>query len=109
MLDSRTVSRTGRTLDRISSRISGYSSASGARLGSRMCCPSNSGASSRTSPENSPCFSNATRRSAANLLGAMQNGMIKAPNVMTYALAEAAKVQQDLESRRTSGSVELLP
>ena len=46
---------------------------------------------------------------AANLFAAMQDGLIKAPKVTTYALADAAQAQKDLEARRTSGSVVLLP
>lgn len=46
---------------------------------------------------------------AANLLGAILAGVIKAPNTSSYALADAAKAHQDIEARRTSGSVVLLP
>lgn len=46
---------------------------------------------------------------AANLFGSMKFGVIKAPNVTTYALSDAVKAHEDLEARRTSGSVVLLP
>ncbi|MCV2868908.1 quinone oxidoreductase [Defluviimonas sp. WL0002] len=46
---------------------------------------------------------------AANLFDAIGNGFIAAPEVTTYALGDAPRAQADMEGRRTTGSVILLP
>ncbi|WP_248313563.1 hypothetical protein [Bosea sp. F3-2] len=39
----------------------------------------------------------------------MEAGVARTLSVSTYALSEARKVHEDLEARRTTGSVVLLP
>ena len=46
---------------------------------------------------------------AANLFGAIGAGVVKPASVTTYPLAEAAQAHADLEGRRTTGSVVLIP
>lgn len=46
---------------------------------------------------------------AANLFAAMQAGILRASDVASYALSDARKAHEDLEARRTTGSVVLLP
>ncbi|VDS10659.1 Quinone oxidoreductase 1 [Paracoccus haematequi] len=46
---------------------------------------------------------------AKNLFTAIQDGIVRAPDITTYALSEAAQAQADMEARRTTGSVILLP
>lgn len=46
---------------------------------------------------------------AENLIGAIRSGIVRAPEVTTYALADAAQAHNDIEARRTAGSVILLP
>lgn len=46
---------------------------------------------------------------AKNLFAAIQDGIVRAPDITTYALSEAAQAQADMEARRTTGSVILLP
>lgn len=48
-------------------------------------------------------------RAASNLFAAIQNGIINTGEITTYALADAAQAQADMEARRTTGSVILLP
>lgn len=46
---------------------------------------------------------------AARLFDAIAQGVIAAPEVTTYPMAEVARAHADLEARRTTGSVILLP
>lgn len=46
---------------------------------------------------------------AANLFDAIAKGIVRAPEMTSYALTDAPKAQEDMEARRTSGSVILLP
>ncbi|OOY06969.1 quinone oxidoreductase [Thioclava sp. F36-7] len=46
---------------------------------------------------------------ADNLFAAIRDGVVRAPEITTYALEDAAQAQSDMEARRTSGSVILLP
>jgi NADPH2:quinone reductase len=46
---------------------------------------------------------------AQSLFMAMEAGVAQTLSVSTYALSEARKVHEDLEARRTTGSVVLLP
>jgi NADPH2:quinone reductase len=46
---------------------------------------------------------------AQNLFSAMRKGIVRADINQTYPLAEAARAHQDLESRRTTGQIVLLP
>ncbi|WP_212523842.1 quinone oxidoreductase [Actibacterium sp. MT2.3-13A] len=46
---------------------------------------------------------------AQRLFAAMQAGVVRASAVTTYALSDARKAHEDLEARRTTGSVVLLP
>lgn len=48
-------------------------------------------------------------QAAQNLFAAIQDGIVTAGEITTYALDDAAKAQSDMEARRTSGSVILLP
>lgn len=46
---------------------------------------------------------------AQRLFDAMADGTLKAPQITTYPLAETGRAHADIEARRTSGSVILLP
>ncbi|MGY5775253.1 quinone oxidoreductase family protein [Rhizobium sp. LEGMi135b] len=46
---------------------------------------------------------------AQNLFKAIEAGIVKAPNVSMYKLSDAVIAHQDLEARRTHGSVILIP
>jgi len=46
---------------------------------------------------------------ARNLFGAMQAGIVKASRVTTYPLSEARAAHDDLEARRITGSMVLIP
>jgi NADPH2:quinone reductase len=46
---------------------------------------------------------------AQNLFDAIAAGVIRADTVSTYPLTDAAKAHADIEARRTSGSVLLIP
>lgn len=46
---------------------------------------------------------------AANLFDAIAKGVVRAPESTSYALKDAPKAQADMEARRTTGSVILLP
>jgi len=46
---------------------------------------------------------------AATLFAAIQAGVVREGEITTYALSDAAQAQADMEARRTSGSVILLP
>ncbi|MDT8326684.1 MAG: quinone oxidoreductase [Roseovarius sp.] len=46
---------------------------------------------------------------AQNLFAAIAAGVVRADTVATYALTDAAKAHADIEARRTSGSVLLIP
>ncbi|RWB69917.1 quinone oxidoreductase [Mesorhizobium sp.] len=46
---------------------------------------------------------------ARNLFGAIEAGIIKAPNVSKYKLSDAVKAHKEMEARRTHGSVILVP
>ncbi|RUM95810.1 quinone oxidoreductase [Pseudaminobacter arsenicus] len=46
---------------------------------------------------------------AQNLFAAMRKGIVRADINQTYPLAEAAQAHRDLESRRTTGQIVLLP
>ncbi|MES0099084.1 quinone oxidoreductase [Mesorhizobium sp. M0019] len=46
---------------------------------------------------------------ARNLFAAMEAGVLRASGVTTYALSDARKAHEDLEARRTTGSVVLVP
>lgn len=46
---------------------------------------------------------------ARELFGAMQAGVVRAPAITTYPLHDARRAYEDLEARRTTGSVVLLP
>ncbi|WHO71422.1 quinone oxidoreductase [Rhizobium sp. BT03] len=46
---------------------------------------------------------------ARNLFAAIEAGIVKAPNVSKYRLGEAAKAHEDMEARRTRGSIILIP
>ncbi|OBZ92212.1 quinone oxidoreductase [Pararhizobium polonicum] len=46
---------------------------------------------------------------AKSLFQTIQSGVVRAPNVSTYPLRDAAKAHDDMEGRRTSGSVILIP
>lgn len=46
---------------------------------------------------------------AKRLFSAMRDNVVKAAEPLTYPLAEAAQAQADVESRKTTGSVVLLP
>lgn len=46
---------------------------------------------------------------AQNLFAAIEAGTVRASGITTYPLAEARKAHEDLEARRTTGSVVLLP
>lgn len=46
---------------------------------------------------------------ALRLFAALSDGTLKAPQITTYPFADAARAQTDMEARRTSGSVVLLP
>ncbi|MDI7861283.1 quinone oxidoreductase [Rhizobiaceae bacterium n13] len=46
---------------------------------------------------------------AKSLFAAIADGVVRASGVTTYPLADAHKAHEDLEARRTSGSVVLLP
>lgn len=48
-------------------------------------------------------------RAAGNLFDALRSGKIKADITATYPLAEAARAHEDLEARRTTGQILLLP
>ncbi|MCB1433361.1 MAG: zinc-binding dehydrogenase [Alphaproteobacteria bacterium] len=48
-------------------------------------------------------------RQTARLFAALRDGLITAPRPATYPLADAARAHADLESRRTSGSLVLIP
>lgn len=47
-------------------------------------------------------------RAAKNLFDAIRAGIVRAPEIATYALADAAQAQADMEARRTTGSVILM-
>ncbi|MGT2443690.1 quinone oxidoreductase family protein [Ensifer adhaerens] len=46
---------------------------------------------------------------ARELFGAMQAGVVRAPAITTYPLHDTRRAHEDLEARRTTGSVVLLP
>lgn len=46
---------------------------------------------------------------AVNLFTAIADGIVKCPDVRTYPLESAQKAHEDIESRRTTGSVVLVP
>lgn len=46
---------------------------------------------------------------ARDLFGAIEAGIVRASAITTYPLSEARKAHEDLEARRTTGSVVLLP
>ena len=46
---------------------------------------------------------------ASNLFGAIEAGIVKAPAISRYRLSDAVKVHEDLEARRTRGSIILIP
>ncbi|WP_349433443.1 zinc-binding dehydrogenase [Pararhizobium sp. A13] len=46
---------------------------------------------------------------AQNLFAAMEAGALRASGVTTYALSDVRNAHEDLEARRTTGSVVLLP
>lgn len=48
-------------------------------------------------------------QAAADVYAALQQGWFKELTTQTYPLAEAAQAHADLEARRTTGSVLLLP
>lgn len=48
-------------------------------------------------------------QAAENLFAAIRAGIVRAPDITTYALSDAAQAQADMEARRTTGSVILLP
>lgn len=48
-------------------------------------------------------------KAAQGLFEAILDGIVRIPDITTYALAEAAQAQADMEARRTTGSVILLP
>lgn len=48
-------------------------------------------------------------KAAATLFAAIQAGVVREGEITTYALSDAAQAQADMEARRTSGSVILLP
>ncbi|WP_245309764.1 zinc-binding dehydrogenase [Rhizobium sp. R339] len=45
---------------------------------------------------------------ASNLFGAIEAGIVKAPNISRYRLGDAVKVHEDLEARRTQGPIILI-
>ncbi|SNR47905.1 quinone oxidoreductase family protein [Paracoccus sediminis] len=49
------------------------------------------------------------KAAAQRLFAAMADGTLAPPQVTTYPLADAARAQDDMENRRTQGSVVLLP
>ncbi|WOS65610.1 zinc-binding dehydrogenase [Sinorhizobium fredii] len=46
---------------------------------------------------------------AKNLFASMEAGMVRASRIATYPLRDACRAHEDLEARRTTGSVVLLP
>ncbi|RWX20080.1 quinone oxidoreductase [Rhizobium hidalgonense] len=46
---------------------------------------------------------------ASNLFAAIEAGIVKAPNISKYRLGDAAKAHEDMEARRTRGSIVLIP
>jgi NADPH2:quinone reductase len=46
---------------------------------------------------------------ATNLFQAIRDGIVRAPEITTYALGDAAQAHADMEARRTTGSVILMP
>lgn len=48
-------------------------------------------------------------KAAENLFAAIQSDVVRAPEITTYALSDAGTAHADVEARRTSGSVILLP
>ncbi|KAA3451462.1 quinone oxidoreductase [Mesorhizobium sp. SARCC-RB16n] len=46
---------------------------------------------------------------ARNLFSAIEAGIVKAPNASKYKLSDAVKAHEDMEARRTHGSVILIP
>ena len=46
---------------------------------------------------------------AESLFSAIRAGIVRAPEITTYTLADAAQAQADMEARRTTGSVILVP
>lgn len=46
---------------------------------------------------------------AANLFDVIAKGIVRAPKITSYALTDAPKAHENMEARRTSGSVILLP
>ena len=46
---------------------------------------------------------------AADLFAAIASGAVKPGNVARYALEDAAQAHRDLEARRTTGSLTLIP
>jgi NADPH2:quinone reductase len=46
---------------------------------------------------------------AENLFQAIREGVVRAPEITTYALGDAAQAHTDMEARRTTGSVILIP
>lgn len=48
-------------------------------------------------------------RAAENLFDAIRSGIVRAPEITNYALSDAAQAQADMEARRTTGSVILVP
>ncbi|RUL97219.1 quinone oxidoreductase family protein [Rhizobium chutanense] len=46
---------------------------------------------------------------ARNLFAAIEAGIVKAPNVSKYRLSDAVKAHEDMEARRTRGSIILIP
>ena len=51
----------------------------------------------------------ASLTAAQRLFAAMRGGTLAPPQVTPYPLAQAARAQDDMENRRTQGSVVLLP
>jgi NADPH2:quinone reductase len=49
------------------------------------------------------------RETAADLIEIVKSGKVKIPINQRYALADAAKAQQDLEARKTTGTTILMP
>jgi NADPH2:quinone reductase len=49
------------------------------------------------------------RETAADLIEIVKSGKVKIPINQRYALADAAKAQQDLEARKTTGTTILIP
>lgn len=48
-------------------------------------------------------------KAAKTLFKAMREGIVRVPEITTYPLADAGQAQADMEARRTTGSVILLP